>query len=68
MWKNMGTNLGLNVGIDDIMVVGSIEMTTCMSPFSKPLLDFDSMQKKFHTHKHHFLQMLLMLLIHFFMK
>jgi hypothetical protein len=49
MSKNMGINLGWNVGIDDTMVVGSIEMTTCMSPFSKPLLDFDSMPK-FSTH------------------
>jgi len=45
MWKNMGTNLGWNVGIDDTMVVGSIEMTTCISHFSKPLLNFDLMQK-----------------------
>jgi hypothetical protein len=27
IWKNMGTNLGWNVGIDDTVVVGSIEMT-----------------------------------------
>jgi hypothetical protein len=47
MWKNMGTNLGWNVGIDDTMIVDSIVMTTCMSPFSKPLLDFDSMPKNF---------------------
>jgi hypothetical protein len=45
MWKNIGIDLGWNVGIDHTMVVGSIEMTTCMAPFSKPLLDFDSMPK-----------------------
>jgi hypothetical protein len=45
MWKNMGTNSNWNVGIDDTMVVDSIIMTTCMSRFSKPLLDFDSMPK-----------------------
>jgi hypothetical protein len=55
MWKNMGTNSSWNVGINDTMVVDSIVMTTCMSPFSKSLLDFDSMQKKFHPHKHAFL-------------
>jgi hypothetical protein len=42
MWKNMGTILGWNEGIDDTMVVDSIVMTTCMSPFSKPFLDFIS--------------------------
>jgi hypothetical protein len=42
-WKNMGTNLGWNAGIDNTMVVGSIIMTICMSHFSKPFLDFDSM-------------------------
>jgi hypothetical protein len=30
---------------DDTMVVNSIVMTICMSPFSKPLLNFKSMQK-----------------------
>jgi hypothetical protein len=45
MWKNMGTNLGWNVGIDDTMVIDSNVMTTCISPFSKPLLDFHSMPK-----------------------
>jgi hypothetical protein len=45
MWKNMGTNLSWNVGIDDTMVVDSIVMTTYMSPFSNPLLDFDLMSK-----------------------
>ncbi len=43
MWKNMGTSSGWNAKIDDIMVIDSIVMTTCMSPFSKPFLDFDSM-------------------------
>jgi hypothetical protein len=47
--------LGWNARINDTMVVDSIVMTTCMSPFSKPLLDFDSMQKTFHPHKHAFL-------------
>jgi hypothetical protein len=46
-WKNMGINLGWNVGIDDTMIVDSIVMTTCMSPFSKPFFDFDSMPKNF---------------------
>jgi hypothetical protein len=32
-------NSNWNAGIDDIMVVDSIIMTTCMSPFSKPLLN-----------------------------
>jgi hypothetical protein len=45
MWKNMGINLGWNARIDDTMVVDSIVMTTCISFFSKPLLDFDSMLK-----------------------
>jgi len=31
----MGINLGWNAGINDTMVVDSIVMTTCMSPFSK---------------------------------
>jgi hypothetical protein len=43
----MGTNSGWNAGIDDTMVVDSIVITTCISPFSKPILDFDSIQKKF---------------------
>ncbi len=30
----MGVNSCWNAGIDDIMVVDSIVMTTCMSPFS----------------------------------
>jgi hypothetical protein len=37
MWKNMGISSGWNVRIDDTMVVNSIVMTTCMSPFSEPL-------------------------------
>ncbi len=41
----MGINSGWNVRIDDTMVVDSIMMTSCMSPFAKPFLDFDSMQK-----------------------
>jgi hypothetical protein len=45
IWKNIGINSSWNVGIDDTMVVDSIVMITCMSPFSKPLLDFDSMLK-----------------------
>jgi len=32
--KKHGNNLGWNVRIDDTMVVDSIVMTTCMSPFS----------------------------------
>jgi hypothetical protein len=36
MWRNKGINLGWNAIIDDTMVVDSIVMTTCMSPFSKP--------------------------------
>jgi hypothetical protein len=36
MWKNIIINLGWNAGIDNTMVVNSIMMTTCMSPFSKP--------------------------------
>jgi hypothetical protein len=43
----MGTDSSWNIGIDDTMIVDSIVMTTCMSPFSKPLLDFNSMPKKF---------------------
>jgi len=45
MWKNMGINSNSNVGIDNTMVVDAIVMTTCMSPFLKPLLNFDTMQK-----------------------
>jgi hypothetical protein len=41
----MGTNLGSKTMIDDTMVVNSIIMTTCMSSFSNPLLDFDSRPK-----------------------
>jgi hypothetical protein len=56
----MGINLGWNARIDDTMVVDSIVMTTCMSPFSKPLLDFDLMPKKFTFANMFFLQMLFM--------
>jgi hypothetical protein len=45
MWKNMRINSSWNAGIDDTIIVDSIVMTTCMSPFSKPLLDFDLMPK-----------------------
>jgi len=45
MWKNMGIKLGWNARIDDTMVVDLNVMTTCMSIFFKPFLDFDSMQK-----------------------
>jgi hypothetical protein len=45
MQKKMAINLAWNVRIDDTMVFDSIAMTTCMSPFSQPLLDFDSMPK-----------------------
>ncbi len=41
----MGTNSRWNAKIDDRMVVDPIVMTTCMSPFSKPFLNFDSMPK-----------------------
>jgi hypothetical protein len=66
MWKNMGINLDWNAKVNDTMdLVDLIIMITCMSPFSKPLLDFDLMLKSFHLHKHAFLRMLL---IHFYMK
>jgi hypothetical protein len=45
IYVKMGIKLGWNAWINDTMVVDSIVMITCMSPFSKPLLDFDSMQK-----------------------
>ncbi len=45
MWNNMGINIGWNAKNYDIMIVNSILMTTCMSPFSKPLLEFDSILK-----------------------
>jgi len=41
----MGTNSSSKTMMGDTMVIDSIVMTTCMSPFSNPLLDFDSMQK-----------------------
>jgi hypothetical protein len=47
MWKNMGISSCWNARIDDTMVINLIVMTTCMSPFSKPFLDFDSMSKNF---------------------
>jgi hypothetical protein len=43
--KNMRINLGWNARINDTMVVDSIVMITCMSRFSKGLLDFNSMPK-----------------------
>jgi hypothetical protein len=60
----MGTNSGWNARINDTLVINSI-IITCISPFSKPILDFDSMSKYFHLHKHAFSQMLLM---HFYMR
>jgi hypothetical protein len=33
------------VMIGDIIIINSTIMTTCMSPFSNPFLDFDSMLK-----------------------
>jgi hypothetical protein len=45
MWKNMGIYSSWNARFDDTMVVDSIVMTTCISFFSNPLLDFDSMLK-----------------------
>ncbi len=45
MWKNIGNNSGLKWVIDDTMVIDSTIMTTCMSPFSNPLLEYDSMLK-----------------------
>jgi len=41
----MGTNLSSKAMIADIMIIDSIVQTTSMSPFSNPLLDFDSMLK-----------------------
>jgi hypothetical protein len=34
-----------NPKIDNLMVIDLIIMTTCMSPFSKLFVDFDSMPK-----------------------
>ncbi len=45
MWKDMETNLGSKAVINLIMLINSIVMITCMSPFSNPLLDFNSMLK-----------------------
>ncbi len=61
----MGINLGWNVGNDHIIVVNSIVMITCMSPFSKPLLDFDSMPKFPTFVNMSFLEMLFM---HFYIR
>jgi len=47
VWKNIKINLGWNSKINNTMVIDSKVMTTCMSPFSKPLLDFGLMPKKF---------------------
>jgi hypothetical protein len=43
--EKMGIKSGWNAKINDTMVVNLIVMTTCMSIFSKPFLDFDSMLK-----------------------
>jgi hypothetical protein len=45
MWKDMETNLGSKAVINLIMLINSIVMITCMSPFSKPFLEFDSTPK-----------------------
>ncbi len=45
MWKNMGIKSSWNARINDTMVVDLIVMTTCMSIFSKPFIDFRSMLK-----------------------
>jgi hypothetical protein len=50
----MGINLGWNARIHDTMVIESIVMTICMSPFSKPFIDFYSMPKKFTFTNMHF--------------
>jgi hypothetical protein len=42
----MGINSDWNVGFDDTIFIDSIVMITYISFVSKPLLDFDSMQKK----------------------
>jgi hypothetical protein len=47
VWKNIRINLGWNSKINNTMVIDSKVMTTCMSPFSKPLLDFGLMPKQF---------------------
>jgi hypothetical protein len=46
--------------IGEMMVINSIVMTTCMSIFSNPLLDFDNV-KICDLHKHTFLQILFIL-------
>jgi hypothetical protein len=58
--KNMRINLGWNSKINNTTVIDSKVMTTCMSPFSKPLLDFGLMPKKIIVTKNALLQMLLM--------
>jgi hypothetical protein len=45
MWKNMKIDLNSKAMVGDTMIVNSIIMTTCISPFSNPLLDFDSMSE-----------------------
>jgi hypothetical protein len=53
MWQNMGANSSSKTMIGDIIVINSIVMTTCMSPFSNPLLDFNLMSKfSTFTNKH----------------
>jgi hypothetical protein len=59
MCKNMGINSCWNARIDDTMVIDSIIMTTCVSYFPKPLLNFDLMPKFSTLTKHAFLQMYL---------
>jgi hypothetical protein len=51
VWKNIRINLGWNSKINNTMVIDSKVMTTCMPPFSKPLLDFGSMPKENYYHK-----------------
>ncbi len=46
MWeKKMRISLSWNAKIDDTMIIDSIIMRTCMSPFSKPLLDLTQYKK-----------------------
>jgi hypothetical protein len=45
MCKNIRTYSSWNPKIDNLMVIDLIVMTTCMSPFSKLFVDFDSMPK-----------------------
>jgi hypothetical protein len=46
VWKNIRINLGWNSKTNNTMVIDPKVMTTSMSPFSKPLLDFGLMPKK----------------------